>query len=219
MTWEKIAHLFLTEDMVAPTPVEAFEPPSNKHHVPHPRGFWEVFQEFLIHADLCSIASWWRLPFLWLITRRHSALHLGQLSLKFVSVLWSAPPLAAALNVLHFLLLFRKCLTVHQDWPHYHNHLREFEDHMSTKWRRQVGELKLGQELRPQLWSHCTLLWNQRLQCWSRNQTGGNLDTMYNVAPLQPATQHCKGSVKLWEMWSGQRGCFRNYMWRAMAAA
>ena len=32
-------HLFLTEDVMAPTPVEAFEPPPDQHHVPHPHGF------------------------------------------------------------------------------------------------------------------------------------------------------------------------------------
>ena len=66
---------------------------------------------------------------LWLTTSWHNVSYPGQLSLRSVFVLSLALALAAALSLLHLL-------SGHWDWPHYHNHLRELKDHMSTKSRR-----------------------------------------------------------------------------------
>ena len=78
----------------------------------------------------------------------------------------------------------QKVLTRHRDWSHYHNHLREFEDHMSTKSRRRTG---LGASSSAKSSNHSLARQFEATELSSENkdfdvgvemnQTGGYLDT------------------------------------------
>ena len=115
----------------------------------------------------------------------------------------------------------QKVLTRHRNWSHYHNHLRELEDHMSTTSRR-TG-LRLGSSSSAKSSNHSEALQIEATEPSSEiknfdvgveiNQTGGYLDACGTTS----TNSHRKRILR--DKWIGQKGSFRNCMWGAKAAA